>query len=403
MRAIASALAAVLAAVPVPAPAAPAAACPDCGLREIRIDSKVLGEQRVARLRLPEGYEAGAGRYPVVYVLDGPEHLDHTAATAAYLARLGAMPPVIVVSVWNVDRNRDFTPSRAGLGPTPLPTSGGADLFLRFLREELVPVVDGNFRTERFRILSGHSLGGLFALHVLATAPEAFASYVAASPSAQWDRGLVVKELTRRLQAPAPLDRSLYASLGDEKDMLPGFESLEAALRSSSPPGFRWRTARFPDEGHGLVPLSTTVQGLRFTFDGYLPPTNPDTGRYAGSLEELEAHYRRLSARLGYEVLPPEGMVNLLGYQRLGEGRIGDAVAAFQANVRRHPDSANAHDSLGEGLEASGRLADAASAYERAVELGEAAGSRFLPEYRRHLRAAQRKLGEPAAPPGIGR
>jgi hypothetical protein len=143
------------------------------------------------------------------------------------------------------------------------------------------------------------------------------------------------------------------------------------------------------------VPLPTTIYGLRFTFDGYLPPLDPATGRYQGSPEELEAHYRKLSARLGFEVLPPEGIVNLLGYQLLGEGKGGEALAVFRTNAERHPGSANAQDSLGEALEALGRMVDAASAYERAVELGEAARSPLLPEYRRHLRAAQRKLSPP--------
>jgi len=212
-----------------------------------------------------------------------------------------------------------------------------------------------------------------------------------------------VKELTRRLQESARLDRSLYVSLGDEKGMLAGFESLGAALRSVSPPGFRWESARFAGDAHGLVPLPTTVYGLRFTFEGYLPPLDPGTGRYPGSLEDLEAHYRKLSARLGYEVLPPEGLVNLHGYELLGQGRSAAAVAAFRLNVRLYPGSANAQDSLGEALEASGRLTEASSAYERAVELGEAAGSRLLPEYRKHLRAAQRRISQPAGPPGTDR
>ena len=82
--------------------------------------------------------------------------------------------------------------------------------------------MNGNFRTERFRVLSGHSLGGLFALHVLASAPDAFDAYLAASPSADWDDGLVVKELARRLQGTARLERSLYVSLGDERELAPG-------------------------------------------------------------------------------------------------------------------------------------------------------------------------------------
>ncbi len=347
-------------------PAAPD--CPDCGLRELRLESRALGEPRLVRIRLPEGYARGAGRYPVVYVLDGDDHLDHTAATAAFLARQGAMPPCIVVAVRNVDRARDFTPTRAAAAGA-YPTAGGAARFLAFLSGELVPAVDQGFRTAPFRILSGHSLGGLLALHALATAPETFQAYLAASPSAAWDDGLVVKELAARLRAPGRLDRSLFVSLGDEAGMVPGWEALLAVLGSARTPGFRWDAARWPGDPHGLVPLATTMQGLRFVFDGFLPPRDPATGRIRATPGELEAHYRALSLRLGLEVPPPDA----------------------------------AMDELAEELEAAGRVADAVAAYERAVELAEASGSPLLPEFRRHLRAAQRKVSAPGASPGLGR
>ena len=41
------------------------------------------------------------------------------------------------------------------------PTAGGADEFLRFLSDELIPWVEGQYRTASFRVLVGHSLGGL--------------------------------------------------------------------------------------------------------------------------------------------------------------------------------------------------------------------------------------------------
>jgi predicted alpha/beta superfamily hydrolase len=60
--------------------------------------------------------------------------------------------------------------------------AGGADSFLRFIREELLPEVDRKYRTAPFRILMGHSLGGLFALHAFSRSPglETFRRHLAA-------------------------------------------------------------------------------------------------------------------------------------------------------------------------------------------------------------------------------
>jgi tetratricopeptide (TPR) repeat protein len=60
---------------------------------------------------------------------------------------------------------------------------------------------------------------------------------------------------------------------------------------------------------------------------------------------------------------------NALGYRLLGQGRIDQALFIFEANARRHPDSWNAHDSLGEAYVKAGRTRDAVRSYERSLRL----------------------------------
>ena len=64
-----------------------------------------------------------------------------------------------------------------------------------------------------------------------------------------------------------------------------------------------------------------------------------------------------------------EAEVNALGYERLRLGNAERAVQLLALNVRAFPRSANAHDSLGEAYERSGRKAEAVAMYRRALAL----------------------------------
>jgi hypothetical protein len=84
---------------------------------------------------------------------------------------------MLVVAIANTDRVRDHsTPSQQEIEIARNPTHGGADNFLRFIRDELAPWVDGNYRTIAHRVLIGHSSGGSFAIHALITDPTVFST-----------------------------------------------------------------------------------------------------------------------------------------------------------------------------------------------------------------------------------
>ena len=109
------------------------------------------------------------------------------------------MSEMIVVGITNTDRTRDLSPTHVtttvGGGNTALqfPTSGGADKFLKFIETELIPEIEKRYRTQPYRILAGHSLGGLFAIHAMLSRPDVFQSYIAVSPALHWDNQVVVK------------------------------------------------------------------------------------------------------------------------------------------------------------------------------------------------------------------
>ena len=159
----------------------------------VKIQSKILGEERTILISTPANYARSTERYPVLYMTDGDAHLTHTRGTVDFLSRNGLMPDLIIVGVVNTDRTRDLSPTHwvptpeAGEPPPGPNTSGGAGKFLDFFAQELFPYVESNFRTAPYRIFAGHSLGGLLALHIMVARPEMFNAFIAASPSLTWD------------------------------------------------------------------------------------------------------------------------------------------------------------------------------------------------------------------------
>ncbi len=273
--------------------------------------------------------------YPVLYLTDAEAQFEHTSATAAFLARNGFMPEVIVVGVKNTDRTRDLSPSH----DPKFPTSGGADRFLDFFEKELVPFVESGYRTAPFRIFAGHSAGGLFALHSMRAKPGLFQAVIAVSPWLVWDGGKELELMKPFLSGDGVKTRALFFTLGDEGAALKeGLAQLSSALGKSKSKGLRWGSATYPNENHGSVVLGSHYAALRMIFDGWALPVDPETERIEGSLDEIKKRYADLSERLGWTVQPPEVTVNRLGYQALARN-IPLAISFFRYNASTYPES----------------------------------------------------------------
>jgi predicted alpha/beta superfamily hydrolase len=377
---------------------------PQGAVTKFTLKSDVLGEERTILVRTPPGYETNKQRYPVLYMTDGDAHIGHTASTIEFLARNGRISELIVVGITNTDRTRDLTPthvttSAASLGSAPqFPTSGGADKFLKFIETELIPDIEKRYRVQPYRILAGHSFGGLFAIHAMLSRPELFNSYVAVSPSLQWDNQLLVKRAADFFKARKEFNATLFVSLGNEPGEIgEGFESFKKLLAGTQVKGFEWQAEQMKDEDHGSVVMRSHYVGLRKIYEGWQLARDPQTGAFAGDLKGADAHYKWLSQKFGYAIPTPENLINQLGYQSLLAGKSDDAIAIFKTNVERYPDSANVYDSLAEAYEKSGRIELAAPMYERAQTLGQQNSDPNLAIYKLNFERANEKLKQAEA------
>lgn len=364
------------------------------------LPSPVLGEERRILVSTPADYGRNQGRYPVLYLTDGDAHLTHTRGTVDFLARNGLMPNLIIVAIPNTNRTRDLTPTRA-LRPMPdgsrreVPHSGGAGRFLDFFEKELFPYVEANYRTSPYRIFAGHSLGGMLALHILLERPGLFNAYVSVSPALDWDDKLILRRAAEALKPHKEFRKTLFVTMGDEEAGEPrpnSFDRLQVLLKSVKAKGFSWEARPMPEEDHGSVVLRSPYWGLRKVFEGWRLPLDRQSRTFQGGLADIQSHYAGLAERLGYPVDVPEQPINQVGYQFLGQKDFDKAIAVFRYNLALHPASANAHDSLGEGLETAGKLAEAREAYARAVALGQKTQDPLLPAFTQNLERLTTRL-----------
>jgi predicted alpha/beta superfamily hydrolase len=231
-----------------------------------RVYSAAVGETREIVVGLPESYHGSTGVYPVLYLLDADLSLFHVhdVATVRLLSHVKSIPEVITVGVLNTDRDRDMLPVEV----PEKESSGGADRFLRFIVEELIPSVNAGYRSSNYNLLYGASNAGLFCLYALLQRPDVFNGVVSSSPMIGWCGDHIQELAEERFRSPESLKTKLYMIYGrhDYRQVVDYVPRFSEYLRENAPEGLIWDVKIVEDEGH--VPYTSVFDGLRFILGG---------------------------------------------------------------------------------------------------------------------------------------
>ncbi len=230
----------------------------------IKIHSQILREERTLSIALPKDYDKNQKAYPVLYILDAEAQNEFTDAvsTVKDLHAEGTGPEMIIVGIWNTNRNRDMIP----VAVSHRLRSGGSRKFLKFITDELKSYVKKNYRTTAFSILYGASNAGLFSVYALFENPGAFDGIIASSPMIGHCPDYMQMKAEAFVGIKQIKNSALYMIYGTEDShrVTVYFPDFHEYLKSNAPRGFVSQLKVLKGEGH--VPKSSKSRGLRYVF-----------------------------------------------------------------------------------------------------------------------------------------
>lgn len=305
----------------LPSPVVPQADGDPIQLGHYRVfPSEILGEDRTLQLYLPRGYDEADIAYPVVYLFYSEllEVYFAQAVNELALLSIDRMPQVILVGVPNTQRYRDLL----AWPQEGRPDTGHADRFLRFLREELIPFVDSEYRTKPYRIMVGPQAAAVFGAYTLVQAPETFQAFLLNDPCRQdSDERSLCREVVEL--AATTQGRGTYFSVSHEAD------------------DERWEDTHLEGLREGLLDLFA-----EYPFEA---------GDGAPALARIRAHYESLSLSYGFTLDPPNLILARSSDQLVERGDYDEALEVLSHLVELHPSSldgpwrlANLHRVMGD-------------------------------------------------------
>jgi predicted alpha/beta superfamily hydrolase len=361
--------------------------------------STILKEQRKVWVYVPNmksGIQNPGVRYPVVYLLDGDGHFESVVGMIQQLSQVNGntiVPEMIIVGIPNTDRTRDLTPTHItsdlpAMDSNSAKTTGGGENFAAFLQKELIPHIDSTYSTQPFRVLIGHSFGGLTVMNILTNHSEMFNAYIAIDPSMWYDKQQFLKTTQQKLSGQKYNGTTLYVGIANtmaegmtlqkmKKDTsadtrhIRSIFKMDEFIKSNLQNGLKYASKYYGDDDHGSVPLISEYDGLRFIFSWYRFRFSPSDFLSADTsiVQKYRRHYEKVSKEFGYKVLPQEMQINELGYFMLSQKHYEKAAALFRMNIENYPESGNVYDSYADALVAQKDTIKAITNYQKAFDI----------------------------------
>jgi predicted alpha/beta superfamily hydrolase len=191
------------------------------------------------------------------------EDFPHIANTLSKLIEEKKIEPIILVGIENTERGRDLTgASTTEYDKQFCPLTDGAMKFRAFIAKELVPAINGKYRTNNKKGIVGESLAGLFVMETFLVSPSTFDFYIAMDPSLWWNNHYLVENADTLLGQFPSHELTLWYAGSSAEDISQWTKSLNKKLEKYAPQNLHWKYSDHPKEQHNTIFRATKEQAF---------------------------------------------------------------------------------------------------------------------------------------------
>lgn len=260
-------------------------------VEEFTIESKELNQTREIMVYTPLGYDGYIHTYyNVIYVFDAQtrELFDYVSSLANLSRESGQ--GIIIIGIKAKDiieeedgkqkyvyfRNLDLLPDDTDFFRGRY--QGNSSAFLAYIKNEVIPYVEENYRILPGKMAIGHSLSASFLMAAMMKEPDLFDGYIAVSPNLDYDNQRLIKDLRQFDTKQFSSTKYLYVSHGNEGDAFGWKKSIEAGQQfikdSLGSENFKVTVENYSEQGHMSNFVSSMSSVMRTYFDSIRPKWN---------------------------------------------------------------------------------------------------------------------------------
>lgn len=228
-----------------------------------KFNSVYTNSERILKIYLPESYnEDEKNTYPVAILLDGELLFDVYVANSKLFAARDKAPEQIVVGVYqnqNEERYADCDYSE----DTGLPNEESTK-FYGFIRDELLPYLDNNYRTSLFKSIMGNTLTANFINYFFLEPTPVFNAYMNINPSFAPDMHQKIEAQSQSL-----ITQYFYYLSGGEyntEKRMAGINNVHNLLKLSQNDNFKYRYDDFSNASKTASIGQSVASAIDFTF-----------------------------------------------------------------------------------------------------------------------------------------